>query len=75
MTTLPVPLILIHAAAGRVLRAGPGFHGEALYAEERAFRATLQRRHCPPRVAEAFTVSFSRAVMAHVEAAPGGVLQ
>ena len=75
MTTLPVPLFLIQAAAGRVLRAGPGRRGKQLQREGKAFRAILQCRHCPPRVAEAFTVSFSRAVMAQVEAAPGGMLQ
>lgn len=75
MSALPIPLSVILTAASRVLRAGPGYHGQQMWLEEQAFRATLERRGCPSRIAEAYATSFSRAVEVQVEAAPGGVLQ
>lgn len=75
MTALPVPLFVIQAAAGRVLRAKPDRRSKQLHREGRAFRAALRQRRCPIRVADGYTVAFERAVMAQVEAAPGGVLQ
>lgn len=72
---LAVPVTVVETAASTVLRARPGRRDVVLEREGEAFRAGLRGQGCPPRVAEAYSISFRRAVQARICTAGGGTHQ
>lgn len=69
--TLPVPLVVVDAAASTVLRARPGRRAEILAREVEAFRVELLRQGHRPADAADFSRSFGATVRHRLREAGG----